>query len=967
MSARLPAASNTDHCSYQIHFPPSQAETDTLTSLLPQVTAFIASLSRSYIWHNPPTPTVSLSPLSFSTPANQQHYRWIQGKHDVTDAVDDEWFLVWMLKRLTEQWDNAAVLVEDDDGEFLLIEAAEVLPSWVTPQNAANRVWIYRGHLHLIPLTHRSSLPFPSGGSETLNPSFDADEEGFLDRATALELVRDEKVETRSSKEVEEAVWARIAGYPAKAEEHHHRTLAYLPTDIALALSDSPELVAEAIKAFYEREPATLKACNTMTRFPPSSPSSAFSPAPSTADSSEPPSSDSLPPTVLTPVRLTRPLYSQLVLQRFWAPKVWEKAGWGVKENVTGEAGEGEERRKGVGMKIACGFEMLYALTRAQLLHPTSSSSDSATSSDPAYKSFLTSLTAKGFFEGEVEGSEKWKRLEEGATQGWEKAKQGERPTLSFAQRVDDAIARARSATAPPLSDRLTRPASNLAASDLQKLEDSEEWMALDEQGLEELLASREGGRGKGGFGGLGDSDLEDSSDEGEGEDESAGGGEVGAGAEGSKEEQKRAKKAAKRLEDMAARVEEFVEGRGAVQGAVFDDERSDGDEEEDEDEQMPPPPLSAEERASRMEKLVAPLAAEDWGQSTSTTAPPPLDLKDEEKKQDGEVDSRDLPMKPRPSALTEEKYDGASEGEDDASSVASSNDDGAMAVDGLDEEGEDAPAILGGEDGELDMGEEMDEFLRFATETLGLTKEQYEGILGERRDRGAFVPGPAKEKKTNVLPKKSSTSASSSSSKPAPTLSPAAQTAAGNPPPPPAHAQQLRNPNLADFDSLMEQMEKELALAKGAAGAGGKGKKAETAAKGKGKEAQEQGRVDEEMEPKRTPYGFPSSAPDGPAPKSGSKAGAGAAKKTRFVDADRAVVESLSDSDNDEDEDDDGELSAMDAELANLLQGGADGEGGMDYNLVKNFLESFQAQGGFGGPAGNMAGRMGFQLPRDA
>ena len=30
--------------------------------------------------------------------------------------------------------------VSDSDGEFLLVEAAEVLPSWVTPFNAENRV-----------------------------------------------------------------------------------------------------------------------------------------------------------------------------------------------------------------------------------------------------------------------------------------------------------------------------------------------------------------------------------------------------------------------------------------------------------------------------------------------------------------------------------------------------------------------------------------------------------------------------------------------------------------------------------------------------------------------------------------------------------------------------------------------------------------------------------------------------------
>lgn len=32
------------------------------------------------------------------------------------------------------------ISINDTDGEFLLIEAAEHLPSWVTPSNAYNRV-----------------------------------------------------------------------------------------------------------------------------------------------------------------------------------------------------------------------------------------------------------------------------------------------------------------------------------------------------------------------------------------------------------------------------------------------------------------------------------------------------------------------------------------------------------------------------------------------------------------------------------------------------------------------------------------------------------------------------------------------------------------------------------------------------------------------------------------------------------
>lgn len=108
--------------------------------------------------------------------------------------------------------------------------------------------------------------------------------------------------------------------------------------------------------------------------------------------------------------------------------------------------------------------------------------------------------------------------------------------------------------------------------------------MALDEQGLEDLLASRAGAgtrsTAKGG-GQLGDSDLEDEDeedDEEDGEDEDEGG--RGQGMEGVERdkgaresaEDRKARRVAQRLEEMAGKVEQFVEGRGAASGALFDE-----------------------------------------------------------------------------------------------------------------------------------------------------------------------------------------------------------------------------------------------------------------------------------------------------------------------------------------------------------------------------------------------------------
>lgn len=71
-------------------------------------------------------------------------------------------------------------------------------------------MWIYKGELHLVPLEHVSAVPFPPPAEA--QPSFNSDEDGFIDQQTAIGLVRNPQVDTRAAKELEEVVFARIAG-----------------------------------------------------------------------------------------------------------------------------------------------------------------------------------------------------------------------------------------------------------------------------------------------------------------------------------------------------------------------------------------------------------------------------------------------------------------------------------------------------------------------------------------------------------------------------------------------------------------------------------------------------------------------------------------------------------------------------------------------------------------------------------
>lgn len=150
-------------------------------------------------------------------------------------------------------------------------------------------------------------------------------------------------------------------------------------------------------------------------------------------------------------------------------------------------------------------------------------------------------------------------------------------------------------------------------------------------------------------------------------------------------------------------------------------------------------PEMSAEERAARLEKLVAPLPSDQWGQSTQ---PPPTEPSPAA---GADTSSAAAPAptvrQPRPPKLTKEEYEGAS----DLKEESSDEEGGPMAegeegLGGPEVEGEDGPSVMNEED-VLDMGEEMDEFLQFATEALGLTEEQYAKILQDRRNRGGESP----------------------------------------------------------------------------------------------------------------------------------------------------------------------------------------------------------------------------------
>ncbi|KAG9047970.1 hypothetical protein FS837_001042 [Tulasnella sp. UAMH 9824] len=889
-------------------YPPPDTDRAKATTLSALITAYVQDslLPANHIWHRDSFELHLVERDDTSSPrvVTPGQLR-LEGTMRVGDAVDDE-------------------CVYDTDGEFLLIEAAQHLPNWVTPDNSENRVWIYQSNLHLIPLEHVSP---PSASSKTSRRKLprheDADTErdapdeaDFITIEHAVRLIRDPDIDTKASGNIQGAIHRRTRGYPETLKQHVHRSRAHLPADIVLALSQNPALIQKAVEAFYTRDALQLRVVSKMNRFPPAT-------------------------SIYAPVTMTRTAYAQLMGQKFHPPKVFGR--WMESEGST------EWRWKDVGMKVACGFEMLYAENKSRASSASSSGPESiealkdALRRDPGYQSYIENLKRAGWFPaGEVEGSQAWREKEDKAATTWVAVRKEDNANrASFTALVDIAISQAQARK----DDILASATSDTA------LEDSYEWLNVSPDDLDAALAEA-GGLPKGAGPNM---DVDETQE---------------------LDEEAKAEKQAKKLGVLAKKVEAFVEGRGELEGAVFeDDDLSDGDDADDlslsdpasSDEEGPEP--TAAERQKAMDALVAPLDPDDYGKLPAMELPSTSSGTTDRKKRTSqgtapvtlETETRTLPSgetrKIRKPILMRDKFDGVDS--DDETTSEEDEDDSRRAANAWREEGDEsddeAPQVVGGisHDIDINMEEEEEEFLKFSRDALGISEEQWADILNERKGRGAFVPSykasapsrpaPAPQQAPPAL---SSTLEAGLKKKTNKFLSAIAADEQPHSPastPPSAQSESFRerrtkpsptgprNPDLDSFEAVMEAMDAELQ----------KSRQARQTAKQRAKAS--------------------TSPPPGVPARDKGKG------KGKVVDEDDQPS-------NDEDEDVDAQ---MDAELRAALRS-ADGdeedngseveEAGLDYNLMKNFLESFRSQAGLSGPVSNLAGRLepGWTLPRD-
>jgi SGT1 protein len=432
----------------------STASTAALESLRVRLLAMACDLVADHIWHR------SGFNLSVRQPATGEPY--LYGRTDYGEHVDDEWLIVYLLMQATSSFsaESLSICVTDGDGEFMLIQAALVIPPSLSPANSQHRVWLRCGKVHLVLPGHAATQQQPGTGSKA----------GRLTAAEGLAALRQAVGSTVASTEVQQAINQKLAEYPAKLQTDRHYVRCYLPRAAALVLRRLPSYIAPAVLAYCSREPNEVAVAGAMQRLGGGG-------------------------CVEDRVRFTRHLYAQLLTA---APVASAKAFTAHRCATDGAphlTTTARLKAAELGQKVAMGLEILYwrsAALNNSCSSSTTSSGDATKAADSAYSSvaavpasFVHSLEERGYFEGELPGSKRYREklapaaqfLQQRDSSSSDDLSDDDQLLLGLAAHMDTAATTTATAgDAAEVFARVTEP------------DDSESWMEVLPSELEQLL-----------------------------------------------------------------------------------------------------------------------------------------------------------------------------------------------------------------------------------------------------------------------------------------------------------------------------------------------------------------------------------------------------------------------------------------------------------------------------------------------
>jgi hypothetical protein len=347
-----------------------------INKLHDEMISYVEEVAQDFIWNN--------ECFYIDRPKKYQDFVYTSSSVvDYGDNLEDEWYIVNLLFKLTRKFPNLIAQCRDSDGEFLLIHAANYLPEWASnATNMSNRVFIYNGALHLIPPAQKPS-------QITYLPQF-----GSLNNYSYIETARsifDFPSITMASEPIQNSIMRKINVFDMDKNYPFHRATCYIPTKLAILLKNNPNLISKAINRFCDKDPLDLKLCRTLNTFKPVD-------------------------MINYRIQFTKHLYSKL---KYCEYKPEKRQDWPpiVKLpqcTMNAEGGGGgfylESKEKSLlGFKLTCAFEIL---SRILLQHDHTASK--------SFDDYIHKLKNLGYFKNYLENSKKYNELYEIAKESFD-------------------------------------------------------------------------------------------------------------------------------------------------------------------------------------------------------------------------------------------------------------------------------------------------------------------------------------------------------------------------------------------------------------------------------------------------------------------------------------------------------------------------------------------------------------------
>lgn len=326
---------------------------ETLDNYLKKCLLLVFNETSNYIWQNE----------SFNLRLVQNSsLPYLSGSTNFEDCIDDEWLIVYLLQQITATFPELIATVQDTDGQFLLIEAAEHIPKWLTPDTSENRVFISHGKMHILlkPSTPGNIAYYP-----VTNPTIEQ----------ALQIIDSFHSETVASSQCLACIDDRTKQFSLSNSENSHYANVFIPKELVFILDQYPNFISKCVHAFYLRDPIDLKKCRTFKHMLPEN-------------------------RVWTQIPMTRCQYAQLIQQNFLPDK---RSGYQLSNSLT----PAEEKGYSLGLKIAHGCEIFCS----QSICEPKSSNMCKVFEGQSFLSFVEALTNYGYFQNEIEGSKLYQEL----------------------------------------------------------------------------------------------------------------------------------------------------------------------------------------------------------------------------------------------------------------------------------------------------------------------------------------------------------------------------------------------------------------------------------------------------------------------------------------------------------------------------------------------------------------------------